>query len=258
MNTPLAELQRDFLSDVRGSRAGAASRMLADGGIPVERGIAIYRNAYVARLRETLENDHEALGRYLGDDGWDLLCAGYLAEHPSRLRSLRGFGDALPAYLAHAAAFRETPQVSELAMLERLFLACFDAADAEAADWASLMALPETVWPMLSPRFQPSLRSLACRWNTLEIWSALKAGAPPPDASPVASHWLLYRDRERVTRFRSMAEDEARLLAHFLDGGDFAGGCNALLGLHPMDDVPAVAVGLLGRWCEESLVVRWR
>lgn len=258
MSATLIDLQRRFLADMRGGQGDEALPLLADGGIPRRKGLAIYRHAYSARLREALENDHVALGRYLGDDGWAAMCDGYIAAHPSRMRSLRQFGDALPAYLAHASPFRDMPQVSELAMLERLFLDCFDAADGEATDWASLMALPETAWPTLRPGFRPSLRTMTCQWNTVDIWSALKNDDTPPSAMRMPSHWLLYRDEARVTRFRSMADDEALLLGHFLDGGDFAGGCNALIALHPVDDVPAVAVGLLCRWHEESLVARWR
>ena len=262
MSAQLAALQRAFLAGLRAGEAagpgtGGIEAALHDGGIPRARGLGIYRHAYAARLREALENDHAVLGTYLGDDAWALLCAGYIDAHPSRVRSLRRFGDALPAHLARVAPFAAMPQVAEIAMLERLLLDCFDAADAPVADWPSLMARPAADWPMLRPTFHPSLRHVACEWNAVEIWSALKAGNTPPDAMRVASDWLLYRDADRVTRFRSMAPDEVLLLAHFRDGGDFAGGCHALLTLHAPDAVPMEALRLLRQWCEEGVVARW-
>lgn len=262
MSAGLAALQRAFLAELRaeashGAGPGGIEAALRDGGVPRTRGLGIYRHAYAARLREALESDHAVLGTYLGDDAWALLCAGYLAAHPSRVRSLRRFGDALPAHLAQAAPFCAMPQVAEIAMLERLLLDCFDAADAPVADWPSLMARPAADWPMLRPTFHPSLRHVACEWNAVEIWSALKAGDTPPDAVRVASDWLLYRDAGRVTRFRSMAPDEVLLLGHFRDGGEFAGGCHALLTLYTPEAVPSEALRLLRQWCDDGVVAGW-
>jgi hypothetical protein len=253
----LADLQRRFLAAMRGSGQGAPLPVRDGRGIPSALGLAIYRNAYAARLREALDNDHPALGRYLGDAGWLGLCKGYIDQHPSQVKSLRWFGEALPAYLATTAPFSASPELAELATLERGFLDCFDAADAPVASWSTLAALPGDAWPDLRVRFQPALQCLRCEWNTVALWSALKDDEAPPAVAADPETWLLWRDQERVTRFRSLAADEAVLLTHFLDGGRFAGGCTALLDLHPPDAVPAIAIGLLRRWCDDALVVRW-
>ena len=258
MTASLAELQRDFLADMRGTEPDAAMDHLASDGIPAAIGIAIYRNAYVARLREALENDHPVLGRYLGDALWTRMCDGYIAAYPSRVRSLRHFGESLPEYLAGIEPFSASPQFAELARLERRLLDCFDAADADHADWQSLLAMPDTDWPGLRLRFHPSVHWLQNAWNSIEIWNALKQSDTPPAAVAETSDWLLWRDDERITRFRSMASDESLALRHFLHGGDFAGACEALLEVHPPEAVPGVAIGLLRQWCDEGLVRCWR
>ncbi len=262
MSAGLAELQRAFLADMRGAAPDAAMAHLASGGIPAATGIAIYRNAYAARLREALENDHPVLGRYLGDALWARMCDGYIAAYPSRVRSLRHFGESLPDYLADAQPFSDSPQLAELARLERRLLDCFDAADAERADWQSLVEMPDTDWPGLRLRFHPSVQSLQHAWNSIEIWNALKNDQMPPAAvrepDGETSGWLLWRDEERITRFRSMAVDESLALRHFLHGGDFAGACEALLEMHPPETVPGVAIGVLRQWCDEGVVQCWR
>ena len=258
MNASLAELQRDFLADMRGTAPDAAMDHLASGGIPAATGIAIYRNAYVARLREALENDQPILGRYLGDALWARMCDGYIAAHPSRVRSLRHFGESLPEYLADVEPFSVSPQLAELARLERRLLDCFDAADAGRADWQQLLGMPDIDWPGLRLHFQPSVQSLQHAWNSIEIWNALKHDDVPPTAARETTDWLLWRDDERITRFRSMAFDESLVLRQFLHGGDFAGVCEMLLEVHPPEAVPGVAIGLLRQWCDEGLIQRWR
>lgn len=258
MSASLAELQRDFLADMRGVAPDASMTHLASGGIPAATGIAIYRNAYAARLREALENDHPVLGRYLGDGLWARMCDDYIATYPSRVRSLRHFGESLPEYLASVEPFSLSPQLAEVARLERRLLDCFDAADAERADWQSLLGMPDTEWPGLRLRFHPSVQALRHAWNSIDIWNAVKQDEVPPVAARETSDWLLWRDDERITRFRSMAFDESLALRHFLHSGDFASACEALLEVHPPEAVPGVAIGLLRQWCDEGVVQCWR
>ncbi len=258
MSAALAELQNAFLADMRGLTADAAMAHLAQNSrVPLMTGLGIYRNAYVARLREALENDHPALGQYLGDDLWAQMCNGYIAAYPSRVRSLRHFGESLPDYLANIEPFSASPQVAELARLERRLLDCFDAADARLANWQQLLSMPETDWPGLRLRFHPSLQYLQHAWNSIDVWNALKAGEAPPPATREITWWLLWRDIERVTRFRSMPEDESIAFQHFLRGGDFTGACEALLQVHPPEAVPGVAIGVLRRWSDDGVVMRW-
>ncbi len=258
MSAGLAELQRAFLADMRGVAPDAAMTHLASSGIPAATGIAIYRNAYAARLREALENDHPVLGRYLGDALWAQLCDGYIAAHPSRVRSLRHFGESLPEYLANVEPFSASPQLAELSRLERRLLDCFDAADAYRADWQSLLAMPDTNWPVLRLRFHPSVQWLQHAWNSIEVWHALKHEEVPPAVARDITHWLLWRDDERITRFRSMAFDESIALRHFLHGGNFGGACEVLLEVHSPEAVPGVAISLLRDWCEEGVVHGWQ
>lgn len=259
MTRPLAQLQRDFLATLRGVGGQSLLPALVPGrhaspGI----GLQIYRNAYASRLREALESDHPVLGSYLGDELWARLCDGYIATHPSTVRSLREFGASLPGYLRATAPFAASPQIAELAELERRLLDCFDAADSERADWEALLTVPGASWPRLRLRFHPSVQLHRVVWNSVEIWRALKAEQTPPAARPANNIcWVLWRDVDNVTRFRSLEEAEAEALAHFLGSGDFSQSCEQLLRWLPADQVPAAAVGMLQRWCDEGVIAHW-
>lgn len=249
----LMALQRRFLAQMRGGDAsGEVGGLLASGRMPVALGLGIYGHAYGARLREALDNDHPVLGTYLGDELWERMCAGYIASHPSRVRSLRDFGAGLPDYLAFAEPFSAHPQLAELARFERCLLDGFDAADRSRLDWGQLLALPQAAWPGLRLQFHPSVHRYRTGFNTVETWQAIKAAQAPPLAVPVEARWALWRDEDRVGRFRSLDGSQDLALGHFLQGGDFAGLCEALLADLPAAEVPAVAVGYLQSWCEDG------
>ncbi len=255
----LTRLQQKFLGRLRGVPDGGLDALLGGGRMATDVGLRIYTHAYGARLREALDNDHPVLGVYLGDALWERLCLGYIAAHPSQVRSLRDFGAALPDYLARTEPFRAHPELAELAALERRLLDSFDAADAARAGWDALLALPPAQWPALRPRFHPSLRLHRVAWNSVELWRVLKDGDAPPQVAPAANRdWALWRDDARVTRFRSLDPQEHAALAHCLeDDGDFAGLCARLLAWHAQAAVPQVALGLLRGWCAEGWITRW-
>jgi len=253
----LANLQQDFLRALTGAPSQVATALDAGRGIDAGLGLQIYVHAYSARLREALENDHAQLAKYLGDELWSQLVEAYVAAHPSRQTSLRHFGDALPGFLRSHGPFDAHPLLAELAAFERSLLDSFDAADSAFASWNELLDIPPSRWPHLRPRFVPSLGRLRTRMNAIETWQALKEDRTPPKAAAQPGDWAIWRDAEQVTRFRSLAREEAALLDHFLAGGDFSAGCEALQLWHRADAVPALALETLARWCAEGWIRAW-
>lgn len=254
----LAALQRQFLGRMRGGNDGPAPRWVADDRLSRDVGLRIYAHAYGARLREALEHDHPVLGRCLGDDLWEVMCRGYIATHPSRVRSLRDFGARLPDYLAATAPFDAHPRLAEIARWERRMLDSFDAADGARVDWDALLALPPAVWPTLRPQFHPSVRLHRVAHNSVEAWQAIRAGLPPPPAAvAVSPAWALWRDADRVSRFRSLAAPELAALEHCVRGGSFSGLCERLQAWHTADAVPMQALQLLREWCDAGWVACW-
>lgn len=258
-DSPLALLQRQFIAHLRGAPNEDLQQAVDVGRLPAATGLRIYTHAYGARLREALENDHPVLGAYLGDELWETLCSGYIDAHPSRVRSLRDFGNALPAYLGEAGTFRGHPQLKELARFERLLLDSFDAADDPRTDWAQLQMIPPGQWPAMRVRLHRSVRVHRARHGSVAIWQAIKAERPPPEYADIeeAVDWVLWRDEDGVGRFRSLELDSAAAFGCCKHGGSFADLCELMAITHPVEEVPARVLGYLQDWCGQGWIARW-
>lgn len=253
--TALALLEHRFLGHVRGGETFPRD-WCAQGLVDSDIGLSIYANAYHSRLCEALEADHPVLARYLGDDLWATFCHGYIEAHPSRVRSLRHFGASIPDWLATNAPYQAHPLIAELAHFERSLLDAFDAADAPRIDWLAIQALEPPAWPGLRVRFHPSVGVLPTATNAVEVWRAIKDEQPPPAAgASSAPARLLWRDAERISRFRPLEESErVALEACLAEGRDFSALCERLAQAHAANEVPSMAVGFLRRWIDEGMV----
>ncbi|MDI1252692.1 DNA-binding domain-containing protein [Thermomonas sp.] len=255
----LAQLQRQFIAHLRGNTDKDLEQAVDVGRLPAATGLRIYANAYGARLREALENDHPVLGAYLGDELWEALCKGYINAHPSRVRSLRDFGNALPAFLAETEQFRRHPQLAELARFERLLLDSFDAADDPRANWTQLQVIPPEQWPAMRVRLHRSVRVHRARHGSVAIWQAIKADQDPPAYAGIedAVDWVLWRDEDGVGRFRSLEHDSSAAFDCCRHSGSFAELCELMAITHPVEGVPARVLGYLQDWCAAGLIAAW-
>jgi len=254
----LQQLQHEFLAFLLHGDPAIEQRIVDQAPVGRDTRLGIYANAYRVRLKETLEVDHEHLGVYLGDDLWDQLADGYISDHPSRFRSLRQYGDALPDWLRRHEPFSAYAQIAELAAFERRLLTAFDAADSPRAATAELAVLEPERWPGLRLRFHPSVQPFDAHTNSVSIWQALKSGESPPDPTEQPAeqplHWVLWRGEDRLTQFRAIPPAEAQVLQHFLAGGDFADACEVLVETTDPNEVAALALNILTEWLQQGLV----
>ncbi len=254
----LYELQQQFSDALLHNGTAIHDQILEDEKLTVGMRMELYSSGYLARLKECMESDHSVLAAYLGDELFDKLSREYPSAHPSTCTSLRDFCNQLPAFLQHAAPWSDHPIVAELASFERTLLAAFDAADAQRAETEQLEGLPQEDWPEMRLVMHPSLRLFEADWNSVESWQALKADQAPPIASMnrPPGHWVIWRDRQMLTRFRSLSADERLMFEAVISGDCFAEVCERLLTLLPSEEVAARAVSHLSRWLGEGMISR--
>jgi hypothetical protein len=250
---PLAELQAQMINYLTHSDMTISQNIVEQGNITKDIRLNIYKNAYFQRFKEVIDNDHPVLGVYLGDDLFDEMVEGYVKNARSNHTSLRNYADNLPLFLAQQPPFSNHPILSELAYFERLLLTAFDALDVEVFTLNDLQQISEHQWPTLIFRFQPSVQLASFKWNSVESWQALKSEKSPAPAIAGDNTWLLWRNSERLTEFRSLSEEELTLISMILAGNNFSALCEYLLTSSHSGNVTELALNYLASWVEQGL-----
>ena len=250
----LKNLQQQMMNYLLHDDTEITDKIINQGKITKKVRLNIYKNAYQVRLTEVIDNDHQMLGRYLGDDLFEQMATEYLKCHPSSYYSLRDFAEHLPNFLTEKLPFSQYPIISELAYFERFLLTSFDARDTTRMTFDSLQTIEHQEWPALVFRFHPSVQLAHFSWNTVESWQALKQQQTPDTAAKKKSVWLLWRNNDRLTEFRSLSDEEFTLFNMILSGNNFSMLCDFLLNHLAKGDASTLALQYLSTWLEEGLL----
>ncbi|AHZ73436.1 hypothetical protein OU5_P0184 (plasmid) [Pseudomonas mandelii JR-1] len=253
------ELEAFLLGDQPLPAAALRDSLLGSPVLSVEEGLAIYHNAYRARLLETLREDYPSLCHWLGDDEFERLASAYLRVHPSQHYSLRWLGARLPAFIEGYLVAEQSAPLAELARLEWAFTLAFDAPEGVPLTLEIMASLPPAEWPSLQVRLVPSVQWQVCRYNSLALWRAGKAEAEAQDfpaslALEQGEVCLIWR-QGLVSRYHSLGAAETKALHGMaVDGWNFGELCVVLTAYS--DAAPLQAATWLKQWISEGTLER--
>jgi hypothetical protein len=142
--------------------------------------IGIYRDMYLARLREALTSDFPALVRYLGDEAFTQLVSGYVQAYPSRSYTLNRLGDHLPEYIRSAAGLSRREFLYDLALLELAMSQVFDAEESPVLTPEAIAAVPADAWERVRLKPIKAFRLLSFRYPVNGYVRSAKEGTAPP------------------------------------------------------------------------------
>lgn len=251
MMSVFVKLQTDFQQAVLHEQLSPGLFAIEGAG---RGGLAIYIDAYQARLTAALRDNFPVLHRALGDDAFAQLAQIYIAAHPSRSRSIRWFGEALPAFLADNPESIPHPALIDLARMDWAMRAAFDAHDAALLRVADLALLTPEDWPAHRFTPVPSLRIIDLSWNIEPIWHALNDDVEAQTEAPEPlAHALLVWRPTLECRWRSADVSEAAALRALLQGASFAECCTAIAASGDADPARR-AVTLLQTWIADGLL----
>lgn len=250
----LARLETEFQSFVLDGTAGIEAAVAETSRVPVQKRLAIYSDAYRARLAEALENNFPVLAKLLGGEQFAELARRFVQQQASGHYSIRWYGAQLPELLAGESPYREQPVLAELADWEWKMTLAFDAADAAPLRASELDALTPGRWAEARLVPHPSVHVLALRTNAPAAWRALNRDeAPPAFTQGEAQSWLIWR-RGLDTYFRSIDAIEAGALSFIASGQSFGALCE-MLAQDGNDEAAATgAAKLLRRWLDDELL----
>ncbi len=196
--------------------------------------LAVYGNAYFARLLDCLADEFPTTKRVLGDDAFHSIALQYLHARPSRSYTLHDLGTGFPQYLretrpADVAHPGWPDYVIDLATLERTYSEVFDGLGIEdlheGTSDAAYEPLTPTVLQSLAPDEIPRLRlhpAPCLRLLELDfpVHEAITAARQDRDISPpeAAPTFLVVTRREFIVRRVAVTEIEYRLLKVLVDG----------------------------------------
>lgn len=255
----LRDLQQDLQQHLLGAPSTVLDAIIDAPPLPASQRLAIYANAYEARLLESLDETYPVLHQVLGDEDFATLARLFIAAHPSVHRSIRWYGREVVHFLERTEPFSGQPIFAELALLEWSLAEVFDAADADPLSRDALAHVAAEDWAALTFEFHPALSRLALRFNTAAVWHAMTRDEEPPEpaALPATSLCLIWR-RDLKSYFRTVPVPEATALQAALAGEDFAAICAALTGEIPETDIPLAAAQFLAGWLDTGIITALR
>ena len=190
--------------------------------------LAIYGNAYFARLLECLREEFPALAHAVGEESFNAFAFGYLQTYPSRSYTLARLGANFPRYLTETQPDNETKSATaswtdliiDLATLERTYSEVFDGSGPERQQLLQpddLQAISLDQWP--AARLVPvdCLRLLELKYPVHEYATAVRQNQQPPPPEPCATFLVITR-RDYVVRRSPVSKLEFRLLSAIIAG----------------------------------------
>lgn len=234
------------------SSADIHRHLASDAGVSTLDRIAVYHNAYRARLAEVLGDTFEKTRRYMGDDGFLPLARAHAVLHPPTSRHLSEWGDEFPRDLAER--YPGNPELADLARLEHALRTRFDVADVPAMSFEAAVEDSASQWLHHKPTYHPSLVRVPVRSNAVAIWHAIHddVDVPPPERfeSPVL---IAVWRQELSPHFRTLSAQEARAWELLLAGLSLAETADRLADEACLDD-PSVFGKWLQSWWAEGLL----
>ena len=233
------------------------SSLIGGRTLDVSTGLAIYHNAYQARLQEVLRGDYPAILNWLGDDEFELLAAAYLRQNPSVHYSLRWLGKGFEAFIRQHLVPEQRAPLAELAALEWAFTLAFDAPTGTPLTMQHMEILAPEDWPTLQVIPSPSLQWLECAFNSVALWRSIKDTTQFPGSTALDSPYVVVIWRnELVCQYRSLEPLEAEALKGMFERDwNFAELCSELTVICG-EGAPLQAATWLKQWIHDGWLKR--
>ncbi len=192
--------------------------------LPAADRLAVYANAYHARLLECLREEYPALVHTLGPEVFDEFAVGYLERYPPGSYTLHDLGANFARYLAETCPPDEDPRwaafLVDLATLERLYSDVFDGPGSEGQHLLSperLATLAPEEWAVARLEPAPDLCLVELRSPVHEYVCAVrrKQDPAPPD---LAETLLAVHRRNYVVRRHPLTRPQYTLLQAIIAG----------------------------------------
>ena len=178
-------------------------------------GLSVYRNTVTRGSIDVLAGAFSTVVGLVGEDWFRAAAAIYVTDHPPSMPSLLHYGDDFADWLASFPPAQDTPYLSAVAQLDRLWWDAYFAAEAERLDLTVLPQLDVAALQSTALVLHPSVRLAAFDYNLASLWLAHRNNGQPGEfeiaAEPEAI--LMVRNGLDVASSLTSAADHAFLAA---------------------------------------------
>jgi hypothetical protein len=163
--------------------------------------VAIYTDAYLARLIEALHSDFPTLTRFLGHHAFHELARAYLEKHPSRSWSLNPLGRKLPEFLAGKVDVPKREAARAFATVEVAMAEVFDEVVAVPLGPADFAKLDPLRFFSSTLEFVPTFRLVEVDYAVNPVIDAVRQERPQVPPLKKKKSWIaIYRKEFKVWR----------------------------------------------------------
>lgn len=178
---PVSEMQRTFAEFLASAPATppptALLGSLAHAVQPATARLGIYKNNVFVRLVDALAANYPAVARLVGDEFFRFAALEYLAERPTRERTLLHFGADFAQFLEGFEPAASVPYLPDVARLEHFYLLAYHAAEAEPIDERTFCALVGDSESDPQVALHPSASLFSSAYPVSRIWELNVNGA---------------------------------------------------------------------------------
>jgi hypothetical protein len=150
-----------------------------DGAPDETPGLAVYRNTVTRGSIDVLAATFSTVVRIVGEDWFRAAAATYVADRLPSTPSLLRYGDDFAQWLSSFPPAQDTPYLTAIAHLDRLWWDAYFAADADFLDPADLAQLDAAALDSTALFLHPSVRLAAFDHNLASLWQAHRDEAGP-------------------------------------------------------------------------------
>ena len=219
----------------------------------------VYKDAYKLRLIEVMQQDHELLQQYVGEETFEKICRGYINAHPSHTPNARNFALQLPEYLSCAEPYSSHREICEIAELEKSLNDAFDCVDAPVMSIKDLSQIDPESWSRLTFCPHPSVACLYFKTNAADIWQALKEEKTAPKVllEMDVVHVAVWR-QDTTPMMRVMSDEEAMMWDEAAKGVTFGLLCEMAATFQDADTASQRAAQYLSAWLMNGMITSFQ
>ena len=217
--------------------------------------LAIYANAYYARLIECVGDVFPVLKRVLGEEVFDNFAFDYLQSYPSKRYTLNFLGDHFVDFLRETRPDPEKEKdeadwadlLIDLAILEWTIYEVFDGPGTEQdkmLESEDVAGVDPAAWLEIHMQTPPCLRLLELRYPVNELYTSVRASedeleVPFPD--PAITYVAISR-RDYIVRRYDLTRPQYELLRVLHGGGTVGQALEACADVIPADELDQLVV----------------